>query len=67
VFKGPTSNRREGKGRGGEGKGRIREKRKEGKRRGVKGKGLLPDIYSFCGSNFLSITGVEDRIIQELT
>ena len=38
VFKGPTSKGR--KGKGGEGKRRIREKGKEGKRRGGKGKGL---------------------------
>ena len=39
VFTGPTSKWSEGKGRGGEGKGKIRGKGKEGKMRGGKGKG----------------------------
>jgi len=72
VFKGPTSKWSEGKGRGGEGKGRIREKGKEGKRRRGKGRereggkgrecqtaAYAPDIYSFCRSNFIYVTGAE--------
>ena len=33
---------------------------------GGRGRAYVPDIYSFCGSNFLSATGAEDRIIQGL-
>ena len=59
VFKGPTSKWSEGKGRGGEGKGRIRKKERKG--RGGEGsrKAYAPDIYSFCRSNFIFVTGAE--------
>ena len=66
VFKGPTSKGGTGKWKEGEGKGRIREKGKEGKRRRGKGKSLHARYLQLCRSNFVSVTGAEDRIIQEL-
>ena len=51
-WKGPTSQGRKGKRKGGEGKRRIREKGKKGKRRGGKGKGLRAWYLQFLQIKF---------------
>ena len=64
VFKGPIFKGREEKGTGSKKKGENKGKGKGGEGRG---RAYAPDIYSFCRSNFISVTGAEDRIIQGLS